>query len=389
MFYSSLDSPSRSFVGIIYDPEPKFYFPYGINLFNDSKDLRLLAVKTLYAIDYFHDKYNYSKFEDSSKFVNYKSMLWILEDYFRHGLIRLRLSKNSNNGIGKISWKRTISNRKLFTSILPSELITTSIVVLDEFIQEVHKQAIQISYEYMGWVTENKLNISSIYSNNDIKANIFKLNQLSRTIYNDKHRLLIKEIINVLSSYQELHGRVGIIYGTNYFHTVWEMMIHNHLSNFDKTNFLPTINWIDNNNHKRKKFTLVPDTLNKSKDGILVVDSKYYKYGITKDFLDLPNSSSIIKQLVYSNEIVKYENLLLDVNTPVYNIFILPSYLKDDEKYPYYQFGYAVTSWDKTPVFGFLMDTSYLIYNWGKQSDVIVTKSFHEIHNQLLRMVEL
>ena len=105
------------------------------------------------------------------------------------------------------------------------------------------------------------------------------------------------------------------IYGTNNFHHVWEQLVDFVYGEKDKEKFYPKVYWRLNGSSKafefdsEKRSSLRPDTIMITNRGnqnqkIFVLDSKYYRYGATKNPNHLPDSSSVVKQLAYAEYIV-------------------------------------------------------------------------------------
>ncbi len=65
---------------------------------------------------------------------------------------------------------------------------------------------------------------------------------------------------------------------------------------------------------------------------VYVLDAKYYKYGATKRAVDLPESTSINKQITYGEYIDEQKNFVkYGDNMKVYNAFLMPFNSKSDK----------------------------------------------------------
>ena len=123
---------------------------------------------------------------------------------------------------------------------------------------------------------------------------------------------------------------------------------------------------------------------NRGKPGqkIFVLDSKYYRYGVTKIKSHLPSSESIVKQFAYAKYIEnKNGSIPKDVKAQInedsiFNVFIMPADLAD-EKCKMKNIGFASAdfvfwenedksekSWHK--IHGILLDTKFLMQNHAK-----------------------
>ena len=106
-------------------------------------------------------------------------------------------------------------------------------------------------------------------------------------------------------------------------------------------------------------------------EDIYILDAKYYKYGATKYAGDLPQSSSINKQITYG-EYLALKRKIEKKNYQIYNAFIMPF----DSKRPDWEergasdiinIGEAVSEWKSNKdhkyeiIQGILLDTKYLM----------------------------
>ena len=105
---------------------------------------------------------------------------------------------------------------------------------------------------------------------------------------------------------------------------------------------------------------------------IFVLDSKYYRYGVSNGTYDLPGSDSIIKQIAYADFIEKGESTLpKDVRNnlnkeEIYNAFILP-YNKKSNQEELQCFGYAKTNSNEGnkkyhKIYGINLDVKSIMY---------------------------
>ena len=114
---------------------------------------------------------------------------------------------------------------------------------------------------------------------------------------------------------------------------------------------------------------------NRGKDNqkVFVLDSKYYRYGETKNPNHLPDSSSVVKQIAYAQYIENPEKNTIpeDVkkytsNNQIYNAFILPG-KKDDD---FENVGFV--------------SADYVFSQSAMQNNKTSEKSYYKIHGILL-----
>lgn len=113
-------------------------------------------------------------------------------------------------------------------------------------------------------------------------------------------------------------------YGTNRFEYVWESMIDRVYGIPNKEFYFPKTKWRLDADYDNA--FLEPDSIMLANEKIFVLDAKYYKYGMTKKPWDLPESTSINKQITYGEFIAENQKFdrLHGTNRIVYNAFILP-----------------------------------------------------------------
>jgi hypothetical protein len=117
--------------------------------------------------------------------------------------------------------------------------------------------------------------------------------------------------------------------------------------------------------------SLEPDTIMLCGDNVYILDAKYYKYGVTGKAWDLPESTSINKQITYGEYVANGEKFKKKHgnNMKVYNTFLMPfDSLKS--KYPnnpvMLKVGEAVSNWkdnseDYQKIQGILVDVKTLM----------------------------
>ena len=138
----------------------------------------------------------------------------------------------------------------------------------------------------------------------------------------------------------------------------------------NKADYFPKTTWYVNGS-KYDNASLEPDTIMLYGTDVYVLDAKYYKYGVTGKTWDLPESTSINKQITYGEYIAKEDKFKKKhgENMKVYNAFLMPfDSLKS--KYPdnanMLKVGEAVSNWkDNTEEYqkiqGILIDVKTLM----------------------------
>lgn len=139
--------------------------------------------------------------------------------------------------------------------------------------------------------------------------------------------------------------------------------------------FNPKASWqlLQNNYQERNSRDLRPDTIIVRDDGsVFILDSKFYRFGFTGDESDLPETTSIQKQITYGEYISKYVTKV-DVKE-VYNAFLLP-YDKERDKFRsednLQYIGFAKSKWKDNKlgyelVHTFLIDLHHVVKTWSR-----------------------
>ena len=99
-----------------------------------------------------------------------------------------------------------------------------------------------------------------------------------------------------------------------------------------------------------KRSTLRPDTIMVMGESVYILDSKYYKYGLTGFNSHLPGAESVCKQMAYAEYVETHWKKILGVDSiatpsaslqndtlpkPIYNAFIMPCCAENvKEKFP-------------------------------------------------------
>lgn len=310
--------------------EPRIYFPLGFKECSNDKellnDIRLL-IKTLSSRlkGDKHNKSDYSlnteKIENNSSFP-LGAYIFILRDFFTRGYYNEFESTYKIGTNGKISFSKTIKTQKPYIcddEVYYLKFMTRSSEVKNALlITQIHKYFVYEAHKLIGWL----FNINFTPQKPSIKFNpkffitVIK-DQLSHT-FNDKNRELFKNMLYILNDINENDIKSSLKYGTDNFEYAWENLIDFAYGENDKEEFYPKGIYRINGKEYFSS-ALRPDTIMEFNDNIFILDAKYYKYGISHNSSDLPDTSSISKQIFYA-EFAKNKNS----NKAIYNAFIIP-----------------------------------------------------------------
>ena len=136
---------------------------------------------------------------------------------------------------------------------------------------------------------------------------------------------------------------------------------------------------------------LRPDTVLIKDNKVYILDAKYYRYGTTFKPSDMPETTSIQKQITYGEYVKKVKEGLYD---DVFSAFVLP-YSKNqnahkdkfDENMEFV--GIAKAKWidsegeSSRRIVAILVDTKFLITNWLKKNEDNISGIIDLIENNV------
>lgn len=137
----------------------------------------------------------------------------------------------------------------------------------------------------------------NFYKEHEVSYKVAKSGKINwnRTIKNQKPYVQDMEVF-YLDFERDKDSDKNYRYGTYRFEYVWEKMIDKVLGIENKADYFPKTTWYVNDN-RYNNASLEPDTIMLYGKDVYVLDAKYYKYGVTGKTWDLPEFTSINKQL--------------------------------------------------------------------------------------------
>ena len=340
------------FVGLRFiDGKLSIYFPGGYRKpnSNDEKEVRRDILNLISVLSTFTSKesaINNSAFPNSKE-VDFPihAYLYIINDFLNHGYYQQKKQIYKRSTSGKISWSRTIKQVR-------PQIIDGSAVYLDfithrtnhnenELITLVHKFCVYECFEKLGYLFSSYIpQKSTLAFNKNLFTAVIKTKASST--FNESELLLFKNMLDIINSMDSSGEKKNFIFGTDNFHHVWEQLVDTVYGESDKDLFYPKVYWKFKNSKtfsfSEKRNSLRPDTImitNRENENqkIFVLDSKYYRYGTTKNPNHLPDSASVVKQLAYAQYIDNKDTrtkLPKDVrpfieSENIYNAFIMPA----------------------------------------------------------------
>ena len=376
-----------SFVGIkIRNDRIDFYYPETYNFDEtsiESSRKDVLAILQTISIAKTHSD---SKTKIESSFSNNEaiplvSYLWIIRDYLINGFYVNRERVFKKNQRGKIDWKRTINGQPIISkgNVIYKDIVVSIKNDLDDLIVEIHKCCVKKSIDVLGWLFRIKSS-SFIKTRKFCKElkNLY-INALSKELnstFEDVKKERLKHMLAIIEGLSENENAKELVYGVDSYAYIFEKMIDSIFGNTNPSKFYPSANWYLKMNKFApiKSSDLRPDTILIKDNIVYILDSKFYRFGYTANKDDLPETTSIQKQITYGDFIKN--NKLGEEIKKIRNAFILPynKYVnKLDLNNNIEYIGYSKTDYRKCEedyeiIHAFLIDLKYVIETWNKKN---------------------
>lgn len=329
-------SNSISSIGInVIDNDIKVIFPRGYDLSNNERDLRKDILLLINVLDKYRDRKEGKIFSNDKDNIRsgeghkfpIKIAIWLLIDYENNGIFNEYIHNYKVDKTGNINWSRTIKTQIPCSS--NSNFIYSDFIVrkknkdINNQVIQIHKAIIENCINNIGWLYPH-INIdrgNKLPFSKNICINILKK---EFTISNlDSKKQLLNNMIKFLMCIGDDIDNFKIAeYKTEYFMNIWEDMLNVVFGNENADNYYPNAKWNIIGKESINASSLRPDVILREGNKVYVLDAKYYKFGVTNNVLDLPQSSDITKQMLYSSYIVSNKQLYgVDI---AYDAFLIP-----------------------------------------------------------------
>lgn len=371
-----------SFIGIKFIKNNiHFYYPESYDFDLTSKDCRKDILDLLNTISIAktaslenEKAYNTQTYDGEFAILSY---LWIIRDYLTNGFYVNKEKIYKRNQKGKVNWKRTISSQPIVSNgnIIYSDIVVETKNELDNVLVEIHKYCVKKSIDFIGWLfnLESKFIKTKPFNSSIKKKYITVLNDELNHTFDDYKKNRLLHMRNVLTGLDESNKDENFVYGVDSYYYIFERMIDSIFGNVKNIKeFNPKAGWYLKQNDFRKisSSELRLDTILLKDNDAFIIDSKFYRFGFTGDVNDLPETTSIQKQITYG----EYVRLIKTKYDNVYNAFLLPYNknkdifkLEDNLQY----IGFAKAEWNNNEeshqfIHTFLIDLKHVVKVWNK-----------------------
>lgn len=387
------------FVGLRFiDGKLSIHFPVGYKEpdKSDDKQIRLDILNLISVLSSFGSpeaELVRNDFRSKQQNVDFPvhAYLFIISDFLNHGYYQQKEQLYKLGTSGKINWSRTI--KQVRPQIADESPVYLEFITQKNLHNEnalltlIHKYCVYESFQKLGFLFSSyKPQKPALSFNKSLFTSVIK-SKIAST-FNEKELLLFKNMLDMINYLDNSSEKKDFIYGTNNFHHVWEQLVDLVYGEKDKGKFYPKVYW--KLGEKKETFTfgnsekrnsLRPDTImitnrGESNQEIFVLDSKYYRYGATKNPNHLPDSGSVVKQLAYAEYIdnPKNRSKLPDgvgeniTDSSIYNAFIMPAENLAPQNIGYVSADYVLSQEADTAtksyhkIYGILLDVKSIMY---------------------------
>lgn len=344
------------------------------------------------------------------------SYLNVIRNFLDFGYLDEKEILYKKGANGKINWGRTIKAVKPVITEDEQNLVYLDFIARkinyneDTLITQVHKFCVHDALTKLGFLFGIEPSEESLLDfDYDLFCNAIH-SKLAKTFNDRDLRLLadLARIVEYLAGHKTEDGKTAddFYFGVNTFAPMWEKMVNAIFgrlpADVSRDKFNPHCEWDLNSGlhgYENPNYAMRPDTImivdsrlrenDECKREVFVLDSKYYKYGMTQNPMDLPSSGSICKQIAYAEyvethlkEIPAFAGMTSD---SIYNAFIMPfcaedemdsiASLQSDKPYKMNFIGCCSGDWknpDARPyhkIAGILLDVKSVMQNYSANSD--------------------
>ena len=387
-----------NFVGVKYNKgKIKIIFPIGFNIPSDEEECRKSVINLFKTISLAHEKkLDYEDggdFSSDSEGLPVDSYMWIISDYIANGLYSDNEKIYIQQQKGKINWKRTFKTKFLINkdkSLVYLDPVVEQNSNIKNIITEIHSYCVDKSIDVIGPLYYGLSKISFIKPNpKRIRYYIQLIDKEKLKTFDDRKKLLLYHMKRILLEQIDNGNNPIKDFGVRHYEHVWEYLVNSVFGNDNIEKYYPTTNYVFTSKDSYSPSKLRPDTIFIENNDFYILDSKYYKYGVTGLNKDLPGTDSIQKQVTYGEFINTNFNLEKQYNG-IYNAFIIP-YNKEENDFHVktiiHYCGYAKCNWELNNQYDkkflkiavILLDTKSLIDSYFENDNSIKSFLINEI----------
>ena len=304
----NVEDTNDSFVGVKYNKgNIKIIFPIGYDVPKDEEECRKSVINLFKTVSLAHEKK--LDYEDGGDFsldsegLPVDSYMWVLSDYITNGLYSDNEKIYNQQQKGKINWKRTFKTKFFINK--DNSLVYLNPVVeqntnIKNIITEIHSYCVDKSIDVIGPLYYGISKLNFVKTNQKrLEYYIQLIDKEKLKTFDDRKKLLLYHMRRILLEQIDNGNNPIKNFGVRHYEHVWEYLINSLFGSKDIEKYYPSSNYVFLNKDIYTPSRLRPDTIFVEKNNFYIIDSKYYKYGITGLNKDLPGTDSIQKQVTY------------------------------------------------------------------------------------------
>ena len=367
----------NQFVGIkIVNNQIEFHYPETYQLSEDDEGLRKDILTVLRSVSLAKTKASDLSSYNTRHTYGYVfplgAFLWIISDYITYGRYENR-EKIYDRGVrGKINWKRTMHSNPIISggNVIYTNIVSEKKTQKDNLLTEIYYFCVQKAIDAVGWLYGISFDSDGVdyYKLFNEKKYLVALNtELSHT-FDDQKKIRLQNMKSIIMGLDDdMINTRDMVYGVDSYDYVYERMVDSLFSRVDNIReFYPNATWdMVLESGPVNSSNLRPDTILIKDNKVYILDAKYYRYGTTFKTSDMPETTSVQKQITYGEYVKKVKAGEYD---DVFSAFVMP--------YSNLEFvGIGKATWYDTEnvnsrnVVALLIDTRFLLTNWIKKNE--------------------
>ena len=402
----------NQFIGIkIFNNQIEFHYPETYRLAEDDEGLRkdILAVLRTVSLakTKTSDMSSYYTRHNNADVFPLGAYLWIINDYLTYGRYENR-EKDYEHGVkGRIDWKRTMRSNPVISkgNVIYTDIISEKKTQKDNLLTEIYNFCVCKAVDSIGWLYGIVYDSDGIdyYRLFNKRLYLSAINTELTHAFDDQKKIRLHNMRNIILGLDDdMINTREVIYGVDSYDYVYERMVDAMFSKVENIrDFYPNAEWdmvllpnpVDSTN-LRPDTVIVSKNKETGKRNVYILDAKYYRYGTTFKVSDMPETTSIQKQITYGEYVKAAKAGEYDA---VYSAFILP-YSKyenlhaDHFNHDIEYIGVGRAKWfskeetagaTNRQIAAFLIDTRFLINNWVRKNEDNIENLIQMIENHI------
>lgn len=303
----------NQFVGIkIVNNQIEFHYPETYQLSEDDEGLRKDILTVLRSVSLAKTKASDLSSYNTRHTYGYVfplgAFLWIISDYITYGRYENR-EKIYDRGVrGKINWKRTMHSNPIISggNVIYTNIVSEKKTQKDNLLTEIYYFCVQKAIDAVGWLYGISFDSDGVdyYKLFNEKKYLVALNtELSHT-FDDQKKIRLQNMKSIIMGLDDdMINTRDMVYGVDSYDYVYERMVDSLFSRVDNIReFYPNATWdMVLESGPVNSSNLRPDTILIKDNKVYILDAKYYRYGTTFKTSDMPETTSVQKQITYGN----------------------------------------------------------------------------------------